>query len=270
MAKIELDHVSYAYSDQPGAEPVLQDLSLTIEDGEFVCIIGQSGCGKSTLLRLLAGLAFPSAGTVRIGGKPVTGPDTDRSIVFQNYTLFPWMSARRNVEFGIRQARPSLTRPEVRETAAAVLQQVGMLPHAEKYPFQLSGGQRQRVAIARSLAMDTDILLLDEPFGALDTRIRSELQALVEALYLGAGGERKTVVFVTHDIHEAVFLGDRVIYMTPGRISDTLSIDLPHPRGRLDAAGNEQICAYRRALLARFNGGCEDGSGGCGCGEVGA
>lgn len=264
MAKIELKHVFYTYPDQPGSVPVLHDLSLTIEDGEFLCIVGQSGCGKSTLLRLLAGLAFPSSGTVCIDGQPVTGPGTNRAMVFQNYTLFPWMSARRNVEFGILQARPGLSRGEARNIASAVLEQVGMLEHAEKYPFQLSGGMRQRVSLARSLAMDADILLLDEPFGALDTRIRSELQSLIESLYLGTRGKRKTVVFVTHDIHEAVFLGDRVVYMTPGTVSGILPIELPHPRSALDAAGTEQLCAYRRRLLACFHG--ETGDVNCGCG----
>lgn len=263
MAKIELDHVTYTYPGQPGAAPVLRDLSLTIGDGEFVCIVGASGCGKTTLLRLMAGLTFPTAGAVRIGGGTVTGPGTDRSIVFQNYTLFPWMTARRNVEFGIRQARPGRSRAEIRGSADAVLRQVGMLDSADKYPFQLSGGMRQRVAIARALAMDTDIVLLDEPFGALDTRIRGELQILLETVHMG----RKTVVFVTHDIHEAVLLADRVLYMTSGMVSYELPIRLPRPRSRLDAAGLEQVCACRRALLARFQ---PDSNATCGCGEVSA
>lgn len=252
MAKIELDRITYTYAEQPGSAPVLRELSLEIADGEFVCIVGASGCGKTTLLRLLGGLAFPTSGTVRIGGEPVKGPGTDRTIVFQNYTLFPWMTARRNVEFGIRQVRPSLGRAVTREAAEAVLRQVGMLDHAGKYPFQLSGGMRQRVAIARSLAMDTDILLLDEPFGALDTRIRGELQTLLETVYLNADGHRKTVVFVTHDIHEAVLMADRVLYMTPGRIAYELPVSLPRPRGQLGPADLERVCAYRRTLLARF------------------
>lgn len=267
MANIELDHVTYTYAGQPGAAPVLRDISLSVGDGEFVCIVGASGCGKTTLLRLLAGLTFPTSGKVSIGGEAVTGPGTDRAIVFQNYTLFPWMTARRNVEFGIRQAHAPLSRVEVRQYADEVLQQVNMLDHAGKYPFQLSGGMRQRIAIARSLAMDTDILLLDEPFGALDTRIRGELQTLLETVHMGSSGHRKTVVFVTHDVYEAVLLADRVIYMTPGEISSELTIRLPRPRGKLDAAGLEQVCTYRRELLARFQ---PENPAGCGCGEAGA
>lgn len=253
MAKIELDHVNYSYADQPNGTPVLQDISLAIEDGEFVCIVGQSGCGKTTLLRLLAGLTFPTEGTVRINGQSVTGPDTDRSIVFQNYTLFPWMSVRRNVEFGIHQARPLLNRTQLRQTADDFLRKVDMLKDADKYPHQLSGGMQQRVAIARSLAMDTDILLMDEPFGALDTRIRRELQVLLESLRAGEGERRKTMVFVTHDIQEAVFLADRILYMTPGRIFRTLSVPLPRPRSVLDEADTARMSMILRELLDLFD-----------------
>lgn len=253
MAKIELDHITYSYADQSNGTSVLQDISLTIEDGEFVCIVGQSGCGKTTLLRLMAGLTFPTSGTVRLSGQPVTGPDTDRSIVFQNYILFPWMSVRRNVEFGIRQAQRSMNRIRIRQIADEFLKKVDMLKDAEKYPYQLSGGMQQRVAIARALAMDTDILLMDEPFGALDTRIRRELQILLESLRAGEGDRRKTMVFVTHDIHEAVFLADRILYMTPGRIYQTLTVPLPRPRGTLDDTDAARMRAIRRELLDLFD-----------------
>lgn len=252
MKKIELAHVSYGYQAHGRRDEVLHDVSLSVEPGEFVCIVGQSGCGKTTLLRLLAGLALPDEGTVRIDGAPVAGPGADRAIVFQNYTLFPWMTARKNVRFGIRQARRELTREQINRRADEFLERVDMLHAADKYPYQLSGGMRQRVALARSLAMDTDILLLDEPFGALDARIRGELQQLVETLCSG-GRERKTVIFVTHDIHEAVFLADRVLYMEGGRLLRELPVGLPRPRCALCAADTERLCASRRELLRYFD-----------------
>lgn len=253
MATIELDHVRFWYADPPHAAPVLQDISLTVEDGEFVCIVGRSGCGKTTLLRLLAGLSFPNEGMVRIGGQPVTEPGTASSIVFQNYPLFPWMSARKNVEFGIRQMQRGLHRAQVRQRAEEFLQKVDMLQDADKYPYQLSGGMRQRVAIARSLAMDTDILLLDEPFGALDARIRRELQLLLESLCAGNGEKRKTVVLVTHDIREAVFLADRILYMMQGRIVRELPVPIPRPRDEQSGANAAQMRALRRELRNLFD-----------------
>lgn len=253
MAKIELDHVSYCYADQPHAVSVLQDISLSVKDGEFVCIVGRSGCGKTTLLRLLAGLSFPTEGMVRISGQPVTEPGTDCSIVFQNYPLFPWMSARKNVEFGIRQARRRLHRGQVQQIAEEYLQKVDMLRDADKYPYQLSGGMRQRVAIARSLAMDTDILLLDEPFGALDARIRRELQILLESLCTSSGEKRKTVVLVTHDIREAVFLADRILYMIQGKIFRELPVPLPRPRNERSTTDTAQMRAIRQELLSLFD-----------------
>lgn len=253
MARIELDHVSYSYAGSHDGDCALRDISLAIEDGEFVCVVGKSGCGKTTLLRLLAGLTFPDSGEVRIDGRPISGPDTDRSIVFQNYTLFPWMSVRRNVEFGIRQARRGLKHDQIHRIADDFLEKVDMRKDAEKYPCQLSGGMQQRAAIARALAMDTDILLMDEPFGALDMRIRRELQILLENLPSGESGRRKTIVFVTHDINEAVFLADRIVYMTPGRIFRILSVPLPRPRSALNAADADRMRTLHRDLLDLFD-----------------
>lgn len=248
MAKIQLEHVFYHYGNQRD-EAALQDISFGIEEGEFLCVIGRSGCGKSTLLRLLAGLELPTQGHIFMDGHPVTGPNRECSIVFQNYTLFPWMTARRNVEFGIRQVRKNLSRRDAHDLANEYLEKVAMAEAAEKYPYQLSGGMRQRVAIARSLAMDTDILLLDEPFGALDSRIRRELQALLERLCSGNREKHKTIVFVTHDIQEAVFLADRLFYMEPGRLAGELSVPLSRPRNLQNEETRKRIQATQKELL---------------------
>ena len=257
MAEIEIHGLSFSYKDHNKSFQALDDITLRIDDGEFICVVGQSGCGKTTLLRLVAGLQPPTAGEIKIDGTAVDGPGTNRSIVFQNYTLFPWMTARRNVQFGIKAARKGLSRREVIEIADMFLQKVGMRDDAGKYPYQLSGGMRQRVAIARALAMDTDILLLDEPFGALDAKIRRELQELLENLW-DNGGKRKTVVFVTHDINEALRLADRIIYMQPGKIAADIPVELPRPRG--DSDTENRIKTLRRELMLLFyrDGGMED------------
>lgn len=253
MVKIKLDNISYRYPDQAKDAPALQDISLRVEEGEFVCIVGQSGCGKTTLLRLLAGLSFPSEGTLQINSQTITGPCSDCSIVFQSYPLFPWMSARRNVEFGIHQTRCELSRTQVRQIAEEFLRKVDMLQDADKYPYQMSGGMRQRVALARSLAMDTSILLLDEPFGALDTRIRRELHILLESLCAGEMRKRKTTILVTHDIREAVFLADRILYMTQGRIVQELTVPISRPRSRCSGVDRGRMRDIRQQLLGLFD-----------------
>ena len=259
MARIELNDITFRYEGHNGPRTALSHVSLAVEDGEFVCLVGRSGCGKTTLLRLIAGLQFPASGQILLDGKPVTGPGTDRAVVFQNYALFPWMTARKNVEFGIRQANRTLSRSEIRERALDFLGKVSMRDAADQYPCEMSGGQRQRVAIARALAMDTDTLLLDEPFGALDARIRKELQLLLEQLWQ-SGERRKTVLFVTHDIAEAALLADRVIYMTPGKIAADLPIALPHPRDALSDQEAKEMSDLRTELLQLFyqNSGLED------------
>lgn len=252
MPHIEISELHFAYADSRSNEEALRGVSLDIKSGEFVCVIGLSGCGKSTLLRMLAGLDALTAGEVRIDGKPVTAPGADRMIVFQDYALFPWLTAEKNISFALERGK-HIPRAEARRVAAEYLEKVGMESAAGLYPCQLSGGMKQRVAIARALAMDTDILLLDEPFGALDAKTRASLQQLLLTLWENAGGERKTVVFVTHDINEALILADRVVCMQPGRISAELEIDLPRPRK--GAEHDARFDEYRNALLRLIEGG---------------
>ena len=251
MPSIDLSAVRFCYKNARQKTEALHGVDLSIADGEFVCVIGQSGCGKSTLLRLLAGLDMPDGGEISIGGQPVEGPGADRMIVFQDYALFPWLTAEKNISFALSRAK-RVPRAEAKRTAAEYLQKVGMAQAADYYPCQLSGGMKQRVAIARALAMDTDILLLDEPFGALDAKIRASLQELLLELWTNDGRKKKTVVFVTHDINEALILADRIVYMQPGKIAGELRIDIPRPRRNVESS--EEFGAYRRTLMRLFEG----------------
>ena len=236
MPNISFKDVYYSYVDNNETYQALENVNLEIHDGEFVCLVGHSGCGKSTMLNLLAGLAKPTKGEVLIDGKPIEGPGPDRSIVFQNYSLFPWQKTLQNVRFAIMETNKDVTKEQATERAKELLTQVGVIDAANRYPFQLSGGMRQRVAIARALAVDAPTMLLDEPFGALDPLIRQKLQLLLLDLWQqGAaadGGEGccKTAVFVTHDIDEALILADRIVFMEPKHIIKTF--DLPKERTR--------------------------------------
>lgn len=273
MGAISIENVSFSYADDlpKGADErtgnVLSNLYLEIPDGQFLCLIGHSGSGKSTLLRLLVGLSQPTKGKIEIDGAPVTGTSLNRSVVFQNYSLFPWMKVRQNVAFGIEQANKELarglSRSEVEAIANDYLERVGMLEAADKYPYQLSGGMQQRVAIARALAMDTEIVLFDEPFGALDVKSRRSLQTLVDELWR-SGERRKTMVFVTHDISEAVLLADRVIFMSHGNITADLPIDIERPRSVSDTMRLPEAIALREQLTALFyeDGECAGADGG--------
>lgn len=236
-------------------ELVLKHLNLQISDGEFVCLVGHSGCGKTTTLRLLAGLQEPTFGTAYINGEKLAGPGLDRAVVFQNYSLFPWMNVQKNVEFGIKQAAGELERnlgvQDVQRIATDYLKKVNMEKHATRYPYQLSGGMQQRVAIARALAMDTEIMLFDEPFGALDIKTRRELQALVERL-VSDKNTRKTAFFVTHDIEEALILADRVIFMSAGKFCAEFKVNTPHPRDPEEYTQTEEFKKVRAQLLELF------------------
>lgn len=244
MTKIKAENLCFAYDNGRQRIQALDGLDLEIGDGEFVCVIGASGCGKSTLLRLLAGLETADSGTVSIDGEAVRGTGADRMIVFQDYALFPWMSARKNVSFALKHAVKA-DKSGAKAKAETFLRMVGMGDAMDLYPCQMSGGMRQRVAIARALAMDTDILLLDEPFGALDAKNRGELQALLLQLWQNAA-RKKTVVFVTHDLNEAIFLADSVVFMEKGKVKEKVKIHLPRPRDM------EQFCPCRRRLMELF------------------
>jgi ABC-type nitrate/sulfonate/bicarbonate transport system ATPase subunit len=205
----------------------LQPTSLTVAPGEFVAILGPSGCGKSTLLRIVAGLDQPTGGTVALDGVPVTRPGPDRGMVFQSYTLFPWLTVERSIRYGLEER--GLPEAEQRAIAARFIDRVGLRGFENHWPRQLSGGMQQRCALARALANDPEILLLDEPFGALDHQTRELMQELLLEIW---EADRKTVLFVTHDIDEAVFLANRVLVMSarPGRIKAEVAVPLPYPR----------------------------------------
>jgi NitT/TauT family transport system ATP-binding protein len=228
-------------------EPVeaLRNASLQVGKGEFVCLIGASGCGKSTLLRIIAGFERPSSGDVRVLDAPITGPGSDRGMVFQDYALFPWMTVRQNIAFGPRQKK--LSTGETTALTDKYLEMVGLTKFADRYPYQLSGGMKQRVAIARVLANEASILLMDEPFGALDALTREQLQD--ELLEIWARTQL-TVIFVTHSVEEATLLADRVVVMTagPGRIESDNRVSLTRPR---DVSAPD-FNAVRRHLTERL------------------
>jgi ABC-type nitrate/sulfonate/bicarbonate transport system ATPase subunit len=203
----------------------LHDINLTLDDGEFMSIVGASGCGKSTLLRIVAGLEPASGGELTLDNAPIVSAGRDRGMVFQQYTLYPWLSAQDNIEFGLRH----LPKKDRSDVARRFLDVVGLQDFAASYPFQLSGGMQQRVAIARALALQPSILLMDEPFGALDAQTRSLMQELLLSIW---ERDRLSVLFVTHDIDEAIFLADRICVLAskPGRVRELIDVHLPRPR----------------------------------------
>jgi NitT/TauT family transport system ATP-binding protein len=229
LSKLRIEGVTVRFTGRKGRTvTALENISLAIPDRELSVIVGPSGCGKSTLLRLVAGLGEATAGRVTLDGRPIAGPSAERGMVFQSYTLFPWLTVRRNVEFGLELKRTPA--PERARIAGQFIREVGLEGFEDAYPDQLSGGMRQRTALARALANDPEILLMDEPFGALDSQTRALMQELLLAIWEQS---HKTVLFITHDIDEALFLGDVVYVMTarPGRIKKEITVDIPRPRG---------------------------------------
>jgi NitT/TauT family transport system ATP-binding protein len=224
MSILNISGVSKTF---PGGTVALQATDLTVQENDFITILGPSGCGKSTLLRMVAGLDTPTTGTITLDGQPVAGPGADRGMVFQSYTLFPWLTVLQNVCFGLREKGLSVA--DQHAIARPFLEKVGLKGFENHFPKQLSGGMQQRTALARALANNPRILLMDEPFGALDHQTRELMQELLQGIW---EAEQKTVLFVTHDIDEAIFMGSRVVVMSarPGRIKSDVPVPIAHPR----------------------------------------
>ena len=227
VTKLKIDNVKKIYQTRKGEMTALNGVNLDIKENEFICVVGPSGCGKSTLLNIIAGLDTPTSGAVYIDGKKIEGTGTERGVVFQQYALFPWLTVLKNVMFGLKLQGKSDA--EAKEIAMKYIKMVQLEDFVNHYPKELSGGMKQRVAIARAYAVKPEVLLMDEPFGALDAQTRTQLQTELLKTWQE---ENKTCFFVTHDIEEAIVLASRVVIMSarPGRIKEIIDIDIPHPR----------------------------------------
>lgn len=234
--KVKIENVVKEYDSRNGKVTALNGVNLDIAENEFITVVGPSGCGKSTLLNIIAGLEKPTQGKVYSDGKEITGTGTDRGVVFQQYALFPWLTVRQNVRFGLELQGKS--KAEADEIAEKYIKMVDLQDFVDHYPKELSGGMKQRVAIARAYAVNPSILLMDEPFGALDAQTRTQLQ---EELIKTWERERKTCFFITHDVDEAIILGSRVVIMSarPGRIKEVVDITIPHPRNQATKMSKE-------------------------------
>ena len=244
--RLQVDKVSLRYQKPDGGVfTALDQVSFEVPDQQFAVLVGPSGCGKSSLLYLTAGLNEPTEGEIYVGGQQVQGPGADRGMVFQSYTLFPWLTVRQNVEFGLK--RRGMAAAQRKEIVDYYVNEVGLTGFADNYAKQLSGGMMQRVAIARALANDPQILLMDEPFGALDSQTRLQMQQLLLRVW---GNSKKTVLFVTHDIDEAILLGDRVYVMgaRPGRIKQILDVPIERPR-HLDMVMERSFIEMKREIF---------------------
>ncbi|MGO9116269.1 MAG: ABC transporter ATP-binding protein [Desulfomonilaceae bacterium] len=226
---ISIECVHMTYSGITGTVEALRDVDFDIDPGEFICVVGPSGCGKTTLLNVVAGFLQPTSGRVLMDDREISGPGPDRGVVFQQYAIFPWLTVRENIEFGLKLKNNRGSAGQIREIANYFIDLVGLNQFRDSYPKELSGGMKQRVAIARSYAVNPEVLLMDEPFGALDAQSRQFMQ---EALLGILAKERKTVIFITHGVEEAAFLSTRVVVMAanPGRIREIIPVNIPYPR----------------------------------------
>ena len=255
---IEIQNVAQTFKTKKGPFPALQDINLTVAKGEFVALIGHSGCGKSTLLNLIAGLTTPTAGSLICANREIAGPGPERAVVFQNHSLLPWLTCFENVYLGVERVfgaaskstgAPSESKAQLMARTDAALALVGLTAAAQKRPGEISGGMKQRVGIARALAMEPKVLLMDEPFGALDALTRAKLQ---DELLEIVAKTQATVVMVTHDVDEAVLLSDKIVMLTNGpaaTIGEVLAVDLPRPRKRVALADSTQYLGYRKAVI---------------------
>jgi NitT/TauT family transport system ATP-binding protein len=245
VSSIAVRNISMRFETRRGEVHAIDDVSLEIPDAHFACIVGASGCGKSTLLNIMAGLIQPTAGAVLVDGRPIAGPAEDRGMVFQRYTLFPWLHVRENIEFGPKLK--GLAKHERREISDRLLDEMDLTEFAHSYPKELSGGMQQRVAIARALANDPKVLLMDEPFGALDALTRAVAQRFLTEIW---EQHRRTIAFVTHDIDEAIYLGDTIFVMSPrpGRLQQIVKVDIARPRS-LDDIGTPRFAELKREVV---------------------
>lgn len=254
MENIRINNLSFAYPDEPD-KLIIKDINLEIESGEFVCLLGQSGCGKSTLLKLLAGLQKPSVGEITIDGEPIKGASLERTVVFQDYGLFPWMTAGDNILLALQQKYPKRNKKELKGVVMEMLKRVGLDESVyKKLPKELSGGMKQRCAIARSLSVDAPVFLMDEPFGALDAVTRSRLQDLI--LHLWSKDEvKKTVFFVTHDVDEALLLANRIVVLgqSPSNVIYDCKIPEDKKATRENQFENVEVLKLRNELIKQIN-----------------
>ncbi len=255
---LQIQGVAQSFKTQKGVFQALRDIDLNVAKGEFVALIGHSGCGKSTLLNLIAGLTQPTEGNLICANREIAGPGPERAVVFQNHSLLPWLTCFENVYLAVERVfgasdrvsgRASENKAQLKARTEAALQLVGLDHAAQKRPGEISGGMKQRVGIARALSMEPQVLLMDEPFGALDALTRAKLQDELLAI---VANTRSTVVMVTHDVDEAVLLSDKIVMMTNGpaaTVGEILQVDLPRPRSRVELAEDSRYLAYRKAVI---------------------